>query len=268
MDINILVLLGACGIGLSLGLMGSGGSILSVPVLVYLADQPEKVAIAGSLVIVGSIALVGSLSCMRQNLVAWRTVVIFGAPSMMGTYAGAGLSVYLSGITQLVIFAGVMLLASYFMLRQYKTLEDFSQDNVLKKNVLQYGERDVFKIVSDGFFVGIVTGIVGVGGGFLIVPALVLLCGLTMRVAIATSLVIIALKSFSGFVKYLDVLEQTGLAIDWQIVTVMIVVGALGSTFGCKIANRVSHDKLKKMFGAFLSIMGTYILVSSAPQLL
>ena len=263
MDINILVLLGACAIGLSLGLMGSGGSILSVPVLVYLADQPEKVAIAGSLVIVGSIALVGSLSCMRQNLVAWRTVVIFGAPSMMGTYAGAGLSVYLSGVAQLVIFAGVMLLASYFMLRQYKTLTDVPQ-----KNILQYGERDVFKIVTDGFLVGIVTGIVGVGGGFLIVPALVLLCGLTMRVAIATSLVIIALKSFSGFVKYLDVLEQTGLAIDWQIVGVMIVVGALGSTFGGRIANRVSHDKLKKMFGVFLSIMGTYILASSAPQLL
>ncbi len=263
MDINILVLLGACAIGLSLGLMGSGGSILSVPVLVYLADQPEKVAIAGSLVIVGSIALVGSLSCMRQNLVAWRTVVIFGTPSMMGTYAAAGLSVYLSGVAQLVIFAGVMLLASYFMLRQYKTLTDVPQ-----KNILQYGERDVFKIVTDGFLVGIVTGIVGVGGGFLIVPALVLLCGLTMRVAIATSLVIIALKSFSGFVKYLDVLEQTGLAIDWQIVGVMIVVGALGSTFGGRIANRVSHDKLKKMFGVFLSIMGTYILASSAPQLL
>ena len=273
MDLNILVLLGACAIGLSLGLMGSGGSILSVPVLVYLADQPEKVAIAGSLVIVGSIALVGSFSCMRQNLVAWRTVLIFGLPSMMGTYAGAGLSVYLSGITQLAIFAGVMLLASYFMLRQHKTLENMPQNNtfqhnVLQKNILQYGERDVFKIVTDGFLVGIVTGIVGVGGGFLIVPALALLCGLSMRVAIATSLVIIALKSFSGFVKYLDVLEQIGLAIDWQIVTVMIVVGGLGSIFGGRIANRVSHDKLKKMFGAFLSIMGTYILASSAPQLL
>jgi uncharacterized membrane protein YfcA len=258
MDLNILVLLGACAIGLSLGLMGSGGSILSVPVLVYLADQPEKVAIAGSLVIVGSIALLGSLTCMRQNLVAWSTVLIFGLPSMIGTYAGAGLSVYFSGITQLAIFAGVMLLASYFMLRQESIIDEVDQQ----------GERHIFKIMMDGLVVGMVTGIVGVGGGFLIVPALVLLCGLTMRVAIATSLVIIALKSFSGFIKYLDVMEQTNLAIDWQVVAVMIVVGGLGSTFGGKIANRVPQAKLKRMFGVFLSIMGTYILVSSAPQLI
>jgi len=265
MDLNILVLLGACAIGLSLGLMGSGGSILSVPVLVYLADQPEKVAIAGSLVIVGSIALLGSLSCMRQNLVAWSTVVIFGLPSMVGTYAGAGLSVYFSGITQLSIFAAVMLLASYFMLRENKTIGDDHRHNYQYN--YQQGERHVYKIVTDGLVVGVVTGIVGVGGGFLIVPALVLLCGLTMRVAIATSLVIIALKSFSGFVKYLDVMEQTGLALDWHVVAVMIVVGGLGSTFGGKIANKVPQAKLKKMFGFFLSIMGTYILVSSAPQL-
>jgi uncharacterized membrane protein YfcA len=258
MDMNILVLFGACAIGLSLGLMGSGGSILSVPVLVYLAGQPEKVAIAGSLVIVGSIALLGSITCMRQNLVAWSTVLIFGLPSMIGTYAGAGLSVYFSGITQLAIFAGVMLLASYFMLRQESIIDEVDQQ----------GERHIFKIMMDGLVVGMVTGIVGVGGGFLIVPALVLLCGLTMRVAIATSLVIIALKSFSGFIKYLDVMEQTNLAIDWQVVAVMIVVGGLGSTFGGKIANRVPQAKLKKMFGVFLSIMGTYILVSSAPQLI
>jgi uncharacterized membrane protein YfcA len=262
MDLNIFVLLGACAIGLSLGLMGSGGSILSVPVLVYLADQPEKVAIAGSLVIVGSIALLGSLSCMRQKLVAWNTVIIFGVPSMIGTYGGAWLSVYLSGTTQLSLFAGVMLLASYFMLRQKKMIGGNCQENIYNH------ERDVYKIVMDGLIVGMVTGIVGVGGGFLIVPALVLLCGLTMRVAIATSLVIIALKSFSGFIKYLDVLEQTGLVLDWEIVTVMIVVGGFGSTFGGKIADRVPQDKLKKMFGIFLSVMGVYILVSSSSQLL
>ncbi len=257
MDLDILVLLGACAIGLSLGLMGSGGSILSVPVLVYLADQPEKVAIAGSLVIVGSIALFGSLSCMRQKLVGWGTVWMFGIPSMIGTYGGAWLSAYMSGITQLVIFAGVMLLASYFMLRQKKIIEEVSEH-----------ERHIFKIMADGLVVGMITGIVGVGGGFLIVPALVLLCGLAMRVAIATSLVIIALKSFSGFVKYLDVLEQTGLAIDWQVVVVMIIVGGLGSTLGNKIADKVPHAKLKKMFGVFLTIMGIYILANSVPQLL
>ncbi len=257
MGLNIFALLGACAIGLSLGLMGSGGSILTVPVLVYLVDQPEKVAIAGSLIIVGSIALLGSLPYMRQKLVDWNTVLLFGIPGMIGTYGGAWLSAYLTGIMQLAIFAGVMLLASYFMLRPNKNLEEQSDH-----------QRHTFKIVADGLIVGIVTGVVGVGGGFLIVPALVLLGGLTMRVAIATSLVIIALKSFSGFVKYLDVLEQTGLSLDWQVIGVMIILGGLGSAVGNKIANKVPQDKLKKMFGIFLIIMGFYILYRSIPQLL
>jgi len=257
MGLNIFALLGACAIGLSLGLMGSGGSILTVPVLVYLVDQSEKVAIAGSLIIVGAIALLGSLPYMRQKLVDWNTVWLFGIPGMTGTYAGAWLSIYLTGIMQLAIFAGVMLLASYFMLKPKKDLESQSDH-----------QRHIFKIVLDGLIVGIVTGIVGVGGGFLIVPALVLLGGLTMRVAIATSLVIIALKSFSGFVKYLDVLEETGLSLDWKVIGIMIVVGGLGSTIGNKIANKVPQDKLKKMFGIFLIIMGIYILYRSLPQLM
>ena len=190
MGLNIFALLGACAIGLSLGLMGSGGSILTVPVLVYLVDQPEKVAIAGSLMIVGSIALLGSLPYMKQKQVDWTTVWLFGIPGMIGTYAGAWLSSYLSGIMQLAIFAVVMLLASYFMLRPKRNIEQESDH-----------QRHVFKIIADGLIVGVVTGVVGVGGGFLIVPALVLLGGLTMRTAIATSLVIIALKSFSGFIK-------------------------------------------------------------------
>jgi len=257
MGLNIFALLGACAIGLSLGLMGSGGSILTVPVLVYLVDQPEKVAIAGSLVIVGSIALLGSFPYMRQKLVDWNTVWLFGIPGMIGTYGGAWISAYLSGIMQLTMFAGVMLLASYFMLKPKKDIEKKSDH-----------QRHIIKIISDGLIVGIVTGVVGVGGGFLIVPALVLLGRLTMRVAIATSLVIIALKSFSGFVKYLDVLEKTGLNLDWQVIGVMIIIGGLGSALGNKIANKVPQDKLKKLFGGFLIIMGIYILYKSLPQLM
>jgi len=257
MGLNIFALLGACAIGLSLGLMGSGGSILTVPVLVYLVDQPEKVAIAGSLMIVGSIALLGSLPYIKQRQVDWTTVWMFGIPGMIGTYGGAWLSAYLSGLMQLAIFAGVMLLASYFMLRPNKNIEQESDH-----------QRHVVKIIIDGLVVGIVTGVVGVGGGFLIVPALVLLGGLTMRVAIATSLVIIALKSFSGFVKYLDVLEQSGLSLDWLVIGIMIVVGGLGSALGNKIANKVPQNKLKKMFGMFLIIMGIYILIRSVPQLI
>ena len=255
--LNILALIGACAIGLSLGLMGSGGSILTVPVLVYLVDQPEKVAIAGSLLIVGSIALLGSLPYMKQKQVDWTTVWLFGIPGMIGTYAGAWISAYLSGIMQLAIFAIVMLLASYFMLKPKTNIEQQSDH-----------QRHVIKILLDGLIVGLVTGIVGVGGGFLIVPALVLLGGLNMRAAIATSLVVIALKSFSGFIKYLDVLEDAGLSLDWNVIVVMIILGGLGSVLGNKIANKVPQDKLKKIFGIFLIVMGIYILARSLPQII
>ncbi|MDQ7048199.1 MAG: sulfite exporter TauE/SafE family protein [Enterobacterales bacterium] len=257
MTFNIFAILGACAIGLSLGLMGSGGSILTVPVLVYLVDQPEKIAIAGSLIIVGSIALLGALPYIKQKQVDWNTVWLFGIPGMIGTYGGAWLSTYLSGLMQLSIFAVVMLLASYFMLRPPSNLEAKSDH-----------ERHLIKIVIDGLIVGIITGIVGVGGGFLIVPALVLLGGLTMRTAIASSLVIIALKSFSGFIKYLDVLKESGLSLDWHVIWIMILVGGLGSFIGNKIANKVPQDKLKKIFGVFLIIMGIYILIKSIPKLL
>ncbi len=257
MTLNIFAILGACAIGLSLGLMGSGGSILTVPVLVYLVDQPEKIAIAGSLIIVGSIALLGSLPYIKQKQVDWSTVWLFGIPGMMGTYGGAWISTYLSGLMQLAIFAVVMLLASYFMLKPQTNLEEKSDH-----------ERHLIKIIIDGLIVGIVTGIVGVGGGFLIVPALVLLGGLTMRTAIASSLVIIALKSFSGFIKYLDVLKESGLQLDWHVIGIMIVLGGLGSMLGNKIANKVPQDKLKRIFGVFLIIMGIYILVKSVPQLM
>jgi len=258
MGLNIFALLGACAIGLSLGLMGSGGSILTVPVLVYLVDQPEKVAIAGSLMIVGSIALLGSIPYMRQKLIDWNTVWLSGIPGMIGTYGGAWISAYLSGIMQLAIFALVMLLASYFMLKPKSNIEAQSDH-----------QRHTLKISIDGLVVGVVTGIVGVGGGFLIVPALVLLGGLSMRRAVATSLVIIALKSCTGFAKYWDAIaNDPNLELDWNIIGVMIVLGGLGSIIGNKIASKVPQDKLKKIFGGFLIVMGIYILFKSAPQLM
>ncbi|MEH6452492.1 MAG: sulfite exporter TauE/SafE family protein, partial [Psychromonas sp.] len=225
MGMSLFALIGACMIGLSLGLIGSGGSILTVPVLVYLVDQPEKIAIAGSLIIVGSISVIAAIPYIKQRLVDWHTVWLFGIPGMLGTYAGAWISIYLSGLMQLAIFALVMLVASYFMLRPQNNIEAKSDHH-----------RQTLKIIFDGLVVGIITGVVGVGGGFLVVPALVLLGGLTMRNAVATSLVIIALKSFSGFVKYLDVLNQSGLSLDWQVIGIMVVLGGLGSVFGNKVA--------------------------------
>ena len=255
MDI-MLAVPGAIAIGLSLGLLGSGGSILTVPVLVYLLGQEEKVAIAGSLFIVGSIALAGGLQFLRAGFVQWRSVLVFGLPGMLGTYLGAVLAAYVSGVMQLALFALVMLAASYLMLRPLD-LERGSG-----------AQRAAWKIAADGLVVGIVTGLVGVGGGFLIVPALVLLGGLSMHQAVATSLVIIALKSYSGFWKYLDVLEQQSLELDWKTLLLVTALGVAGSVAGSRLARRLPQDKLKKCFGWFLVVMGIYILARSGPAAL
>lgn len=254
MGMSVLAWIGAMSIGVSLGLLGSGGSILTVPVLVYLIGQDEKLAIAGSLAIVGSIALVGSLPYLKKKLVDWRTVVLFGIPGMLGTYLGAWLATWISGLVQLALFAVVMLLASWQMLKPV-VLDDTPHE-----------PREVWKIGIDGLLVGVLTGLVGVGGGFLIVPALVLLGGLSMHRAVATSLVIIALKSFTGFWKYLDVLESHGLALDWHIIAIVTALGVVGSFIGSRIAGRVDQHKLRKVFGLFLIVMGIYILARTLPS--
>jgi uncharacterized membrane protein YfcA len=253
---SIMAWPGAIAIGVSLGLLGSGGSILTVPVLVYLVGQDEKLAIAGSLFIVGTIALAGSLQFLRAGLVHWRSVATFGIPGMVGTWLGALIAAYVSGVLQLTLFAVVMLLASYLMLRPIELRSANAEP------------RALWKIAIDGLVVGIVTGLVGVGGGFLIVPALVLLGGLTMHNAVATSLVIIALKSYSGFYKYIDVLEAQGLELDWPVLGLITGLGIAGSFAGGRIAKRVPQDRLKRWFGYFLIVMGIYILVRSLPEVL
>lgn len=253
---SYLAIPGAIAIGVSLGLLGSGGSILTVPVLVYLIGQDEKVAIAGSLFIVGSIALAGSLQFLSARLIQWRSVLVFGLPGMAGTWFGAYLAAWVPGVTQLALFAIVMLIASWLMLRP-PDLEHASKV-----------PRATWKIAIDGLIVGVITGLVGVGGGFLIVPALVLLGGLTMRQAVATSLVVIALKSFSGFFKYLDVLAQQSLSLDWSTLLLVTGLGIAGSFAGSYFAKKVPQDKLKKGFGYFLILMGAYILVHSVPTVL
>ena len=256
MPASILAWPGAIAIGVSLGLLGSGGSIITVSVLVYLLGQDEKLAIAGSLFVVGNIALAGSLQYVRAKLIDWRIVFVFGLPGMMGTYLGAMIAAYVPGILQLSFFALVMLLASYMMLRPVALSNEAHQ------------QREIWKIAIDGLVVGIITGLVGVGGGFLIVPALVLLGGLTIHAAVATSLVIIALKSYSGFYKYIDVLNQQNLELDWQTLMIVTGLGVVGSFAGAKIANRVPQDKLKKGFGYFLIVMGLYILARSVPEVM
>lgn len=248
-----LALFGALLIGLSLGLLGSGGSILTVPVLVYLLGEPPKQAIAESLLIVGGIALLGALPYALKGLVDWRNVLLFGLPGMAGTYLGAWLSRFVSGEVQLVTFALVMLLAAYFMARP-TSLRPKGE------------ERKAWKIVSDGISVGALTGFVGVGGGFLIVPALVLLGGLPMHLAIGTSLLIIALKSFAGFYKYLQLLPGYGLSVNYTVAGLFVLVGALGSFLGGRLAVRLPQERLKRGFALFLVAMGVFIVAQSAGQ--
>ena len=157
---------------------------------------------------------------------------------------------------QLTLFALVMLMASLLMLRPVD-LDHASSE-----------ARATWKIAIDGVVVGIITGLVGVGGGFLIVPALVLLGGLSMHKAVGTSLLIIALKSFSGFFKYLDVLARESLQLDWQILAIVSALGIAGTVAGGQIANRMPQDALKKGFAFFLIVMGVYILARSLPAVL
>ena len=250
----LYALLGAVAIGLVLGLLGSGGSILTVPVLVYLAGQPDKVAIAESLAIVGAIAAVGAVPYARQQLVDWRSVLYFGVPGIVGTYGGAALSAYVPGAVQLALFAVVMLLAAGLMLRGKKGPEEGG------------GARQAAWLIAvEGLVVGVLTGLVGVGGGFLIVPALVLLGGLPMRLAVGTSLLIVAAKSAAGFVKYLDVLASIGQRVDWELIGLFAAVGIVGSLAGNALSQRVPQAQLKRGFAVFLIVMGVFILYREAP---
>ena len=242
--------LGALLVGVSLGLLGSGGSILTVPVLVYLVDEPEKVAIAESLAIVGLISFAGAIPYAIKKRVHWKSVLYFGIPGMAGTYGGAYLSNYVSGTLQLIVFGFVMLIAAFMMFRNQNPLGSAS-----------YNEYPRYKIILEGVGVGVMTGFVGVGGGFLIVPALVLMEGLPISLAVGTSLVIISMKSFSGFYKYLDVLASVNLSVNWSLLLIFSAIGVLGSFAGKKIGDKISQDALKKGFGVFLVAMAVYIIV-------
>jgi len=251
----IFAWIGALFIGVSLGLLGSGGSILTVPVLTYLVGQEPKVAIAGSLMIVGVISFFSAIPYARAGQVRWHTAVVFGVPGMLGAVFGAWSAHFVSDMVQMLIFAVIMLAAAYFMFKPMKLSDEAHE------------ERLLYKIAIDGFVVGAVTGLVGVGGGFMIIPALVLLGGLPMHLAVGTSLVIIAVKSFAGFVAYLSVLDSLNLHIDWMVILVFSVIGVVGGWLGHKIAKRLDQGTLRKVFAVFLVLMGLFIFYRNLPGL-
>lgn len=253
-------ILGALLIGLALGLLGSGGSILTVPVLVYLLGHEPKAAIAESLAIVGGIAIAGAVPYGRLRLIDWRNAIFFGAPGMVGTYGGAWLARFVPATAQLLLFALVMLFAAWMMFRQRLTSDEASEQTRPR--------HALWKIAIEGLAVGILTGLVGVGGGFLIVPALVLLGGLPMRLAVGTSLVVIAAKSFAGFVKYVDVLSELGTSLDWITIGWFIAIGIVGTMLGNWLGARINQRMLQRLFAVFLVFMAGFVLSQEIPKVL
>lgn len=251
----LLAVLGALAIGLSLGLLGSGGSILTVPVLHYLLGQPEKVAIAGSLLVVGLIASAAAIPYSRHRQVDWRNVAWFGLPGMAGAWLGATLAHFVPGTLQLALFAAVMLAAGWRMLRG-ASLERAGH------------EPRRFAVVAGGLGVGMLSGLVGVGGGFLIVPALVLLAGVQMSSAVGTSLAVIALNSYTGFAKYLGLLDSQGLELDYRVLLVVAALGVAGSIAGSRLGRRLPQAVLRRIFGIFLLAMASLIVIDVAPEFL
>ncbi len=279
----LYIVIGALIIGVLLGLMGSGGSILTVPVLVYLLGHNEKVAVAESLAIVGGIAALAAIPYARTHLVDWRSVLFFGVPGMLGTYLGASLARFVPGTVQLLLFAVVMLLAAFMMLRKPAKRDEGEEGSVSEAEAEAAGAgrakragdgttpgkpKAAWLIGLEGLLVGILTGLVGVGGGFLVVPALVLLGKLPMRVAVGTSLAVIALKSMSGFYKYLDVLDRLDLSVSWSTVGAFIAVGVAGGVVGHRVASQVNQQRLRQAFAVFLVVMGLFVLGKEAPKML
>lgn len=258
---ELLGYIGALVMGLTLGLIGGGGSILTVPILVYLFQVDAVLATAYSLFIVGLSSAIGSVSHMRLGNIHWRTAFVFGPPSIIAVFLtraflvpalpdplfSIGATEVSKSLGMLILFALLMIAAAYSMIRKPKSI------------ATETGTAIVFNyplILGEGLLVGVITGLVGAGGGFLIIPALVLLAKLPMKLAVGTSLIIIAAKSLIGFTGDLNGSE----AIDWNFLLVFSAIAIVGILAGSVLSKRISNDKLKPAFGWFVLVMGIYII--------
>ncbi len=261
--LEIIGYLGALFMGLTLGLLGAGGSILTVPVLYYLFQVDAVLSTAYSLFIVGITALAGAVPNMRKNLVNYRIAILFAIPSLIAVYAArayivpaipdniatVGGLVITKDIAILVFFAIIMLLAAWSMLQNGRQEETETHDHPNSRNYIL--------ILLEGLVVGLITGVVGAGGGFLIIPALVILGKVPMKLAVGTSLLIISIKSIIGFMG--DV--QSGQVIDWIFLALFTSVTVVGILIGTWMSNFVAGKKLKVAFGWFVLAMGVYIII-------
>jgi uncharacterized membrane protein YfcA len=262
MHMEILGYLASLIIGISLGLIGGGGSILTVPVLVYLMGVDPVSATAYSLFIVGLTSLVGAWPKYRQGQVNLKTAVIFGAPSIIAVYATrkfiipaipaelftVGDLVVTKPLMMMLLFAVLMVAASVSMIRGGNSNSDPDETGEQHFNYPL--------ILLEGAVVGMLTGLVGAGGGFLIIPALVVLSKLPMKQAVGTSLLIIAAKSLIGFTGDLSHMQM-----DWRLLLTVSALAIAGIFLGDALSKKVDGDKLKEGFGWFVLVMGVYIIV-------
>ncbi len=249
-------------IGISLGLIGGGGSILTVPVLVYLFATDVVSATAYSLFIVGFTSIIGSVDYFKKGLVNVKTAIVFGIPSIIAVFSTRafivpaipnevlriGEFIITKNIFLMLIFAILMIMASYSMIKNNRALEDLVNPKEQKFNYPL--------ILIEGSVVGILTGLVGAGGGFLIIPALVVLSKLSMKQAIGTSLVIIGVKSLIGFFG-----ESNETALDLGFLLSVTAFAVLGLFIGTTLSKNIDGDKLKPAFGWFMLVMGIFIIL-------
>lgn len=263
--LEIIGFLSAALIGISLGLIGGGGSILTVPVLVYLLAIDPVTATAYSLFIVGFSSLLGGINYAKKGLVNYKTGIVFAIPAFLSVYLVrlllvpalpkswfyiGELEVTLS-IGIMIIFALLMIVASYSMIKEDRRKLDNEKNEDATTQKFNY-----LLITLEGIVVGGLTGLVGAGGGFLIIPALVVMAKLPMKEAVGTSLLIIAVKSLIGFMG--DV--QAGGSIDWNFLLVFTAIAAAGIFAGSYLSNKIDGSKLKKGFGWFVLIMGSLMI--------
>ncbi len=259
---TIIGFLAASIIGISLGLIGGGGSIITVPVLVYLLNTDPVTATAYSLFVVGTASLVGSFNYFKKGLVNLKTAVIFGLPAIGTVYLmrkvvvpsipenliEMGGIVLTKDMAIMILFAIAMITASASMIRGPK-----DPGTPYSKTELNYPPIFIF-----GLLVGTFTGLVGAGGGFLIIPALLVLAKLPMKEAVGTSLLIIACNSLIGFMG-----DVTRREIDWNLLLLFTGIAVVGIFIGSALSNKMDGAKLKPAFGWFVLIMGVFILGKS-----
>lgn len=246
-------------IGITLGLIGGGGSILTVPVLVYLLGIDALLATSYSLFIVGTSSLVGAVKTARKGLVDYKTATIFGIPAIITVYLTRaylvpaipaevmqfGDFVVTDRIAIMLLFAVMMILAAFSMIRPSKKKKEREEEQKFNYPI----------ILLEGVGVGLLTGLVGAGGGFLIIPALVILSKLPMKMAVGTSLAIIAAKSLIGFTG-----DLSNFVIDWNFLGIFTALSIVGIFIGTYLSKFIPGEKLKPAFGWFVLIMGIYII--------